>query len=184
MGFGPAFDAVLSAAQSGAGWARTRLYEWLSPAVLGYLRAQGIPEPADATSDVFVAVLSRLHTFRGDEAHFRSWVFTIAYRRACDQWRAQGGGPQTEPLEDAKQPLPAPAAEEVALRRLGDEYVEHLLAGLTPDQREVVALRVIADLSIEQVAELLGKPPGAVKALQHRALVALRRRISAEAVSP
>jgi RNA polymerase sigma-70 factor (ECF subfamily) len=61
--------------------------------------------------------------------------------------------------------------------------VRDLLADLTPDQRHVLALRVIADLSLEQVAAATGKPVGAVKALQHRALATLRRKIAGEAVS-
>jgi RNA polymerase sigma-70 factor (ECF subfamily) len=180
MTFGPAFDTVLSAAQSGAGWARTRLYEALAPAVAGYVRAQGVAEPADVTSDVFVAVLSRLASFRGDEAAFRSWVFTIAYRRVVDARRA------TRRPADALVGSAVPAvsaAEDSALARLGDERVRDLLADLTPDQRHVLALRVIADLSLEQVAAATGKPVGAVKALQHRALGTLRRKIAGEAVS-
>lgn len=182
----PAFESVLAAAQAGAGWARTRLYEWLAPAVAGYLRAQGICDPSDATADVFVAVLTRLGSFEGDAHHFRSWVFTIAYRRAVDEWRdpARRRVTPTATAQVDVGAAPSPAAEEIALARLGEERLQRLLAELTPDQRQVLALRVIADLSIEQVASLLGKPPGAVKSLQHRALAALRKRIVGEAVSP
>jgi RNA polymerase sigma-70 factor (ECF subfamily) len=146
--------------------------------VTGYARAQGVRDPADLTSDVFVAVLTRLADFAGDERSFRSWVFTIAYRRIADQRRASGRA--------ARGPAPvapAPSAEEVTLERLGAERVEELLAALTPDQRHVLALRVIADLSLEQVADIVGKPVGAVKALQHRALASLRRTVLDEAVS-
>ncbi len=179
MSIGPAFDQLLAAAQTGAGWARARFYEDLAPAVAGYARAQGVPDPADLTSDVFVAVLTSLPTFSGDEAQFRSWVFKIAYRRVMDQWRAHARA-RVSPSATASI---APAAEDVALGRLGRERVEALLDELTPDQRSVLALRVIADLSLEQVADLLGKPVGAVKALQHRALATLRRKIEGQAVS-
>ena len=177
MTLGLAFDQVLTAAQAGAGWARARLYETLAPAVAGYVRAQGIDDPSDVTSDVFVAVLTGLGSFRGDESRFRSWVFTIAYRRVMDHWRARAKAPHLPA------PGSAPAAEDVALAGLGRERVQALLEELTPDQRQVLALRVIADLSLEQVAEALGKPVGAVKALQHRALESLRRKIAGEAVS-
>jgi RNA polymerase sigma factor (sigma-70 family) len=184
MTLGPAFDSVLVAAQAGGGWARARLYESVAPAVAGYVRAQGVPDPADVTSEVFVAVLTRLGSFRGGEEQFRSWVFTIAYRRVADEWRSRArdkadvvGPPSPGP------PVAAPSAEDVALGRLGERRVTELLASLTPDQRHVVALRVIVDLSLEQVAELLGKPVGAVKALQHRALASLRRSVAGEAVS-
>jgi len=179
---GPAFDSVLAAAQAGVGWARTRVYEELAPAVAGYIRAQGVADPSDATSDVFVTVLTRLPSFAGDERQFRSWVFTIAYRRVVDEWR---GRARQDALLRAQSPPapPAPPAEDVALTRLGGERVAELLDTLTPDQRHVLALRVVADLSLEQVAELLGKPVGAVKALQHRALATLRRNLAGEAVS-
>lgn len=174
------FEPILHAAQAGAGWARTRLYQWLAPAVHGYLRAQGLSDAADLTSDVFVAVLSGLGTFQGDERQFRSWVFTIAYRRAVDTWRARR--PEAAPPSASAEPL-APSAEDEALGRLGSARVQALLGTLTPEQRQVLALRVVADLSLEQVADLVGKPVGAVKALQHRALATLRRNLAGEAVS-
>jgi RNA polymerase sigma-70 factor (ECF subfamily) len=149
--------------------------------VAGYGRAQGIADPSDLTSDVFVAVLTRLPSFQGTEEQFRSWVFTIAHRRVVDEWRTRAR--RDLPVAAAPVPAVSSAAEDVALARLGDERVTALLATLTPDQRHVLALRVVADLSLEQVAELLGKPVGAVKALQHRALATLRRTIAGQAVS-
>jgi RNA polymerase sigma-70 factor (ECF subfamily) len=73
--------------------------------------------------------------------------------------------------------------EEDALASLGDERVRELLEGLSPDQRDVVLLRIVADLPIEAVAEALGKRPGSVKALQHRAIAALRRRMESQRIS-
>ncbi len=68
---------------------------------------------------------------------------------------------------------------------LGNDRAAALLAGLAPDQRNVLLLRVVADLSIEETALALRKSPGAVKALQHRAVASLRRSLSVtEAVSP
>ncbi len=179
MTAGLPFDPLLAAAQAGAGWARARLYEWLAPAVTGYARAQGVADPGDLASDVFVAVLAGLPNFAGDERSFRSWVFTIAYRRVADQRRAHFKAPPALVAPAAW----APSAEDVALAHLGQDRVEQLLATLTPDQRHVLALRVIADLSLEQVAEIVGKPLGAVKALQHRALATLRRSLSGEPIS-
>src|SRR5437763_8124538 len=100
MTLGLAFDHVLAAAQAGAGWARARLYESLAPAVAGYARAQRVDDPADVTSDVFVAVLTALPSFNGDEAQFRSWVFTIAYRKVADSWRARTRPPRAMPAPE------------------------------------------------------------------------------------
>lgn len=186
MTVGAAFEQVLSAAQTGAGWACTRLYESLAPAVAGYLRTQGVRDVDDITSDVFLAVFTRLGTFSGTEAKFRSWVFTIAHHRLIDDRRAAGRRPAPASLDAAPGYGPRstmPAAEDTALAGLGNERVERLLATLSPDQRDVLSLRVLADLSLEQVADALGKQPGAVKALQHRALASLRRTLASEAVS-
>src|SRR5688500_8205328 len=81
---GLAFDNVLAAAQEGAGWARTRLYEWLAPVVAGYLRARGAGDPEDLTSEAFVSVFSGCESFSGDATQFRSWVLRIAHCRLVD----------------------------------------------------------------------------------------------------
>jgi RNA polymerase sigma factor (sigma-70 family) len=183
LSFGPAFDAVLAAAQADAPWAFRRLYEWLAGPVGGFLRAQGVEDPEDVASEVFLSVFAGLASFRGDESQFRSWVFTIAYRRVVDARRAR---PRYEVAglngSRADGHRPMASAEEHALEALGTERVQQVLSQLVPGQRDVLALRVIADLTVEQVAAALGKSPGAVKALQRRALVALRRSLVAEGV--
>ncbi len=178
MSFGPAFDAVLAAAQADAPWAFRRLYEWLAGPVGGFLRAQGVDDPEDVASEVFLSVFAGLTSFRGDESQFRSWVFTIAYRRVVDARRAR---PRYE-VAGLNGHRPMASAEEHALQALGTERVQQVLSQLGPDQRDVLALRLIADLTVEQVAAALGKSPGAVKALQRRALVALRRSLVEEGV--
>lgn len=173
------FQLVLAAAQENAEWALTRLYVTLAPAVVGYMRSQGIREAEDFTSDVFVAVLSRTRTFSGTEAQFRNWVFTIAHHRIVDERRRNGRGPEVISLDRAEiadgQAHADACAEDEAIRRLGNERVAGLLAGLTPDQRDVLVLRVIGGMSVEEVATALEKGPEAVKGLQRRALAALRR---------
>jgi len=185
---GPAFDQVLAAAQTGAGWAFTRLYESLAPSVVGFLRARGVREPEDVASEVFLSAFTNIARFAGNETQWRSWVFKIAYRRMVDHTRSEIRRGRSEAPEapgghhvvDAA----ATSAEGEALNRLGTERVQEILAELAPDQADVLALRVIADLSIDQVAAALDKSPTAVKALQRRGLATLRRRFSAEGVSP
>jgi RNA polymerase sigma-70 factor (ECF subfamily) len=186
LSLGLGFEQVLTAAGQGAGWAFSRLYEWLAPSVAGYARAQGATEPEDLTSDVFLAAFSNLGSFAGSESQFRSWVFTIAHRRIIDDRRARARRPPPRSVEAEPPHLRSSAAgsaEEDALDAMGMERVRELLQKLAPDQRDVIALRVIADLSVEQAAAALGKQPGAIKALQRRALASLRRQLSAEGVS-
>jgi RNA polymerase sigma-70 factor (ECF subfamily) len=144
--------------------------------VLGYLRAQGAPEPEDLTSEVFLRVFDRLPQFSGDEPNFRSWLFTIAHRILIDDARRRQRRPRTTALGLDVETRPAGDVEHEAMAKVGADWADELLASLPPDQRAVVSLRVTADLSLEQVAEILGKRVGAVKSLQHRALESLRRR--------
>lgn len=187
MALGGAFDDVLTAAQANAGWAFTRLYESLVGAVSAYVRAQGIHQADDITSEVFLGVFAKLGSFQGTEEKFRSWVFTIAHHRIVDERRARARRPPIDDLAGPAGSLEAPharSAEDEALHALGAERARRLLQRLSPDQRDVITLRVIADLPVEEVARALGKQPGAVRALQHRALAALRRELADDAVTP
>src|SRR4051812_10981863 len=184
--FGDSFDTVLDAARGGAGWAFERLFLWLAKPVAAYLRGSGIEDPDGSANDVMLRAFTSLDRFSGDEDRFRSWVFTIAHHLVIDERRRVSRRPRGAPLEAAG-PDPGPTAvdaAEAALVSLGDERVRTMLAGLAPDQRDVVLLRVVADLSIEDTAAALGKRPGAVKALQHRAMRTLRTRLGEEGVSP
>jgi RNA polymerase sigma-70 factor (ECF subfamily) len=170
------FDGAHAAALEREAWACRWLYEHYAGRVLGYLRAQGAQEPEDLTSEVFLRVFDRLAQFSGDEEHFRSWLFTIAHRILIDDIRRRQRRPATTVLNPEIESCSSGDVEHEALANVGAEWAEALLASLPPDQRAVVALRVTADLSLEQVARILGKRVGAVKALQHRALTSLRRR--------
>jgi RNA polymerase sigma factor (sigma-70 family) len=174
---GPAFDDVLAAAQAGAAWAFEVLYRDLAPAVTGYLRLHGAAEPDDLASETFIGVFTGLAGFSGNEDALRSWVFTIAHRRLVDDWRRKGRRPQ---LADDPGDLATHVGGDVeddALVRIGADDVARLCAGLAPDQRSVLLLRILADLTIEQAAEVLGRSVGATKALQRRALRTLRGRL-------
>ena len=144
--------------------------------MFGYLRAQGASEPEDLTSEVFLRVFDRLEQFSGDEVQFRSWLFTIAHRILIDDARRRQRRPQTITLVPQADTYVAGDVEREAIANVGAEWADALVASLPPDQRAVVALRVTADLPLEQVARILDKRVGAVKALQHRALATLRRR--------
>ncbi len=177
---GPDFDLVLEAARNGAPWACTRIYQSLAPAVAGYLRLNGADDPDDVTSEVFLRVFSSCRCFSGTEAQFRAWVFTIAHSRLIDGRRTKNRTPEMAVLEEERldgQGQTTAGAEEEAMSRLALDDVERLLGELTSEQRDVIALRLIAQMSVEEVATALEKPPGAVKALQRRALATLRRRL-------
>jgi len=181
---GEAFEAILVAARLGEQWAFARIHAELAPSIIGYLRAQGSAEPEDVAQEVFVGLVRNLDRFDGDETAFRSWVFTIAHRRLTDERRRRGRN-REEPVDDlaaVSGPSAGDAADE-ALGRLGSERALRLLERLTDDQRDVVVLRILADLPVAQVAEIVGKNEGAVKTLQRRALARLARELANEGVS-
>ncbi len=171
------FDSVLTAARAGAEWAWSRIYADLAPTVTGYLRAHGAAEPEDLAGETFLQVVRDLGRFSGDERAFRSWVFTIAHRRLIDDRRRRGRRPVT-PADETTLESAAGAGGDVAdeaLDRLGDERVRAAMAALPDDQRTVLLLRILGDLTIEEIAAAVDKRPGAVKALQRRALRRIER---------
>ena len=146
------------------------LYRALAPAVLGYLRSQRAPDPEDLLGEVFLQVARDLPRYRGDEDGLRPWVFAIARHRLLDARRRASRRPV--PSHEGLPEVADPRGESVDPV---DPGLAAAVAQLTPEQREVVALRFIADLSLEEVARLTGRKAGAVKAMQHRALAQLAR---------
>lgn len=182
MALGHPFTDILTAARAGADWPWTAIYRDLAPPLIGYLRARGAPESDDLAGEVFLQLVRDLPGFEGDERDFRAWVFTIAHRRLLDDHRYRA----RRPVEPAPAELfasePGGNAEEEALRKLSAERVRLILARLSPDQQSVLLLRILGDLTVEEVARVLEKPPGAVKALQRRGLEALRRELARKGV--
>ena len=171
-------DVLVDAARAGGGWAFGRLWESLAPAVASYLRARGVRDPDDVTSEVFLAAFRGIGRFNGDGIAFRAWLFTIAHHKAADTFRRRSGRELLrETVDDGRT---QPSAEDTALSGLAETAALQRLASLTDDQRDVILLRIVGDLSIAETARVLDRPVGAVKALQHRALARLR----ASAVSP
>jgi RNA polymerase sigma-70 factor (ECF subfamily) len=146
------------------------LYEEFHPPLLGYLRACDFRAYEDLAADTWLKVASGLPTFEGDRVAFRSWLFTIARCRLMDHRRKVGRRREVVDL-DALTGLTAtddPEAETVSA--ISGEVALRAIGALSADQADAVLLRIVADLSTEEVAEIMGKRPGTVRVLQHRAL--------------
>ncbi len=182
--FGGDFPAVIEAARRREPWALERVYTTLSPAVAGLLRVQGAAEPDDLTSEVFVGVLRNLDAFDGDEASFRSWVFTIAYRRLTDERRRRLRRPPPEPLDDGREIASPVDVEADVGRALAADRVRRLCDRLAANQREVLVLRLFGRLTVREVAQVLETSPAAVKGLQRRGYAALARMLDQEGATP
>jgi RNA polymerase sigma-70 factor (ECF subfamily) len=154
----------------------TEAYGWiwqrLSPRVHGYERGRGAQHPEDVTSEVFLAALTGIGRFEGTPGDFRAWLFTIAHHKAVDELRRRT---DDAALDADSDPRRSPSAESAALDAIVDTDVRAMLAALTDEQREVLLLRTLGDLSVEQVAATTGRSVGTVKQLFHRAVATSRR---------
>ena len=148
---------------------RPSSYRELAPAVLGYFRSQRAPEPEDLLGEVFLHVARNIRRCHGDAEARRRWVFTIAHHRLVDAWRRRAARPITTDQPPPDRPVVDASLDEI------DPSLQAAIDTLTEDQRVVVLLRFVADLSLHDVARITHRPVGAVKALQHRGLAALER---------
>lgn len=181
---GPAFAEILAAARAGEDWAVTLIYRDLHPALARYLRAQEPRMAEDLESETWLAVAQRLHAFEGDEAGLRAWAFSIARRRLADH-RRTAARRRTDPAPvHLLDQVELVGPESLVLDGLaGDEAAAFVVRSLPADQADVVLLRVIAGLDVAEVAEILGKKPGTVRVLQHRALRALKQKLTGKRVT-
>ncbi len=179
------FDELLERARRGSGRALRDLYDSLSPQLAGYLRVRGATDVGVATNEVFHRAFDRLDRFKGGESGFRSWIFTIANNLLIDEHRKRVRRPRVvASLDAARHDVAGGNAETEAIRNLTTDEVDRLLEMLTPNQRDVLHLRIIAGLTLAETAEVLERPLGAVKSLQHRAVEALRNQLERNRVSP
>jgi RNA polymerase sigma factor (sigma-70 family) len=177
------FQGLLGAAKQGGEAAWAEIFDELSPGVLGYLRGSGAPEPEDTLGEVFLEVARDVAKFEGDERQFRAWVFTIAHHRLIDSRRRTRRRP-VEPMGEPPEPsVVHPDSADEALARIGTEEVLRILRTLSPDQRAVLLMRIVGDLSVQDTATAIGKRPGAVKQLQRRGLAALKRELDRKGVT-
>lgn len=176
VGDEPDLDELVAQARAGRPEAFSGLWSALSPTVAGYLRSRGVGagDVDDVTSEVFLAALRGLDRFSGAGDGFRRWLFTIAHHKATDWFRVHGGRPDVDQLTPEADPRCVESAEEAALPRLQLAGLRPALDALPALQREVLLLRVLADLSVDQIAALLDRTPGAVRQAQKRAVASLR----------
>lgn len=176
-------EEAIRCARTGERRGFERLFVRFGPAVAGYLRARRVEDADGVANEVFVRVFRNLHTFRGDATQFRAWLFTAAHHAAVDEARRRKRRPHELPLDSVAQRADG-NAEDALTQRLAGERVQLLLDGLSADQRDVLLLRVVADLSVAETAATLGKSYEAVKALQRRGLASLARTISSQEAVP
>jgi RNA polymerase sigma-70 factor (ECF subfamily) len=156
-----------------AGW--DGLFDRFHPVVYRYALARTGDRSAaeEIAQEVFVAATRTLSRLRErSEAGIEGWFVAIARNKLADRGRRRT-------LDQRATPAPEPSADagELATSRLAAAELRAAMEGITDEQREVLLRRFVLDQSLEQVAAALGRKVGAVKALQHRALASLERRL-------
>lgn len=155
------------------------LYRVHGPAVRTFIarRVRDEELASDLAQDVWVRVLLHREAYRDTGAPIEAWFFKIARNLVTDHLRHVGLPQSPQRLGDWTLVLPAPRDE---MARVDDRLLlTDALATLTPHQRDVVALRILAGCSIRQTHEATGRTEDGIKKLQARALVNLRRMVEA-----
>jgi RNA polymerase sigma-70 factor, ECF subfamily len=166
-------DAALGRARAGDEAGFLELWRCLQPPLLRYLRVLGCDDPDDVASETWLQVVRDLHRFRGAEEDFRRWLFTIGRHRAIDAARARSRRPVSPVTSGLDGLADRELVEDQVLDGMSIRGAIALLARLSRDQAEAVALRVIAGLDTPDVAKILGKSTGAVRVALHRGLKVL-----------
>ncbi|HHS97969.1 MAG TPA: sigma-70 family RNA polymerase sigma factor [Chloroflexi bacterium] len=171
---------LIQRAKAGDPSAFAEIYDRYQPVIYRYIfyRIGDESIAEDLTSEVFVRLVEKIDGFTYRGRPLLAWLYTIA-RNLITDYHRQTGSPRLLPLEES---LVADSGdpEEAADRALAQRRLARAIARLTEDQRQVILLRFVEGMDTRSVARVLGKPVGAVKALQHRALVAMRRILEEE----
>ncbi len=130
----------------------------------------------DLTTQTFLRMLESIGRFRWQSAPFSAWLFRIAHNLAMDHFRAAR---RWQPEADVPEPEPdeATSAETAALQSIGRRSMLELIDALSPEQQQVLTLKFVFNFSNGDAATILGKTEGAIKSLQHRALVSLQKQL-------
>jgi len=178
------FVDALAAAQRGDERAAQSLFVLLQPRLLRFLVAQEPRAADDIAAEVWLAVATRITQFEGTWADFRAWFFTIARRRLADhrrtavRRRTDVVGAEVFELRPARD-----NPEQAVLDSLsGHDAARLITSSLSGDQAEVLLLRVLGDLDVDQVAGVMQRTPNWVRVTQHRAIRNLARLIDGEIV--
>jgi RNA polymerase sigma-70 factor (ECF subfamily) len=150
-----------------------RIYSYL------HLSVGNRHDAEDLTTQTFLTILESIKRFQWRSAPFSAWLVRIAHNLAMDhfrasrRWQPEAEVPETPGSENQ-------SAEAGALDAIGRETMREMIEGLSPEQRQVLTLKFVFNFPNGEVAAILGKTEGAVKSLQHRALVSLQKQLARE----
>ncbi|TES84732.1 MAG: sigma-70 family RNA polymerase sigma factor [Dehalococcoidia bacterium] len=171
----PSEESLVRRAQNNDQEAFAQLYEEHFDKIYRYLalRVGNEMEVEDMTQQVFLNALRSISSFRWRGVPFSAWLYRIAHNQAVDHLRKKrkrASVPLDESLISS-----GDSPHSTTELKMDVEQLLQATRRLTEAQREVISLRFSSELSIARVARIMDKSEGAVKALQHSAIVALRR---------
>lgn len=175
-------ESLVRQAKEGAKQAFAQLYEMHFERVYRYVafKIGDRTEAEDMTQQVFLNAYQSLPTFNWRGTPVSAWFFRIAHNQIVDHLRRKEKQTKRQTALTLNESITSGADDPVAAAELSLD-MERLSAatqGLTEAQREVISLRFAGDMPIAEVARIMGKSPGAIKALQHSAIIALRKAFS------
>jgi RNA polymerase sigma-70 factor (ECF subfamily) len=170
--------ALVDRAQGGDRSALEELYLIHFDRIYSYLHVSvgNRHDAEDLTTQTFLKMLESIGKFRWQSAPFSAWLFRIAHNLAMDHFRATR---RWQPEEEVPEPDAdeSTSAEEGALESIGQRSMLELIDDLSPEQQQVLTLKFVFNFSNAEAATILGKTEGAIKSLQHRALVSLQKQL-------
>ena len=170
---------LVDRAQQGDRDALEELYLIHFDRIYGYLHMSvgNRHDAEDLTTQTFLKMLESIGRFRWRSAPFSAWLFRIAHNLAMDHFRARK---RWQPEEDVPEPPGSeePSAEMLAMQSIGRQSMLEMIDTLSPEQQQVLTLKFVFNFVNADVATILGKTEGAIKSLQHRALISLQKQIT------
>jgi RNA polymerase sigma-70 factor (ECF subfamily) len=169
---------LVERAQRGDRAALEELYLIHFDRIYGYLHVSvgNRHDAEDLTTQTFLKMLEAIGKFRWQSAPFSAWLFRIAHNLAMDHFRASKRWQLEEEVPEPE-PDEATSAEAGAFESIGRRSMLELIEDLSPEQQQVLTLKFVFSFSNAEAATILGKTEGAIKSLQHRALVTLQKQI-------
>jgi RNA polymerase sigma-70 factor, ECF subfamily len=170
--------ALVERAQAGDRDALEELYLLHFDRIYSYLHVTvgNRHDAEDLTTQTFLKMLEAIGRFRFGSAPFSAWLFRIAHNLAMDHFRANRRVQLEEEVPEQGDEVLSAEAE--AFQSIGRASMLDLIEELSSEQKQVLTLKFVFDFSNAEAATVLGKTEGAVKSLQHRALVALQKRLA------
>ncbi len=173
-------ERAVKEAKKGSQEAMAKLYDAFVEKIYTYVyyRVGNPAEAEDLTEEVFLKMVEKMRYFKGKGHAFINWLFTIAKNSVTSYYRSKARRETFALSEIPESSTASESTEERFLREEGSKELYEGISQLTEEQQQVIILRFFSHLSTSDVSKIVGKSEGAVKALQHRALISLYKKLA------